>query len=342
MISALASLSGEEYYIFLNHSSTPPRTILRFRNGSLDKIQYSGGPATIKKARILNGTIFAIDGTTNDRIYISKDQGNSWTVRDVTGITSDVFTHMQVCGDRLFLTKGLLATDPSAYTPGYFTDSSADTFTEWRGVGPSLESIPGALACSNDRLIAAIDFTPYVISAPASDPTNWTSAGTYNPSREPLAMAATETTIMIAHDGDPQRGLGYSTDGGSTFNANGNLPVAEDYLSSTNGEGPLAAFNQFYLATVDQTGKRCYFYRFSTGSENPASLQPASVDCGPYSDVAITSIVAGPSGIIAAYKANSDSATGLLYSTDGANFRALDLSDVWNGPGHISSIQRVR
>ncbi|MCB1166997.1 MAG: hypothetical protein KDK33_12625 [Leptospiraceae bacterium] len=346
-VNLLTALNGgSQYYIFMSNklNDGQARSFLKYSNGALSRIDYSGGPDNIWKARVLDGTIFALDNSTNDTVWITKDEGTTWTQVDVPGLTTDVFLHMEVCGSRLYLAKSLLATDPSAYTPGYYTDASGSSYSEWRASGVSLESIPGDLACGNDRLYASLDMTPFLSFAPAAAPESSTSATSNTAPREFSAMAARSGTLLGIHYGDPFYGAGYSSDAGANVVATGNFDAGYTFLSSTESEGALTASDAgYHVGLVYQTTATCKFYRFSTGAESPAATASNTVDCGPYTDVELTSMAASGSTVAAAYRANGGSSTGILISSDGGlSFEKLDVSSVWSDQGYITSIQPIR
>lgn len=342
----LSALGGNSYFLFLSDQPNggSPRTLLTYRtDGTLQLQSWNGGPGNIIKGVVANGVIFALDGSTNDTIWMSRDQGKTWESWTNSTPQSSAFQRLAACNGTVIATYGSIAYSSGSNPKGYFSADQGGSFSPFyvSSGATSSPSVTG-LDCNSEYAFITIGYGNRLFRASMTDLTSWSNSainfsGASYPSsyQDPvssdsgLIVFAPITTLYMDH----------STNQGVTPLASGGFPVGVVRLS---GGADFSASN-YYIGMIDSSfTDRCRVYKTATGSESPSSMTQLAFNCGSASDLGIPSVYADDTLVLVSYRYNSQASTGLHVSTDGANFTNVDLSSVWTSSGYITSIARAR
>ncbi|MEQ8351827.1 MAG: hypothetical protein RH862_10105 [Leptospiraceae bacterium] len=342
-------------FAFLNDSSgdNQARTLFRISSSGIpERIDWSGGPAQIRDAAIVNGVIFAADTSSQDDFWISRDQGANWESMDLpSGNESTGISYVVGCGSAVIITQASIAYNGSGSQPGYVSRDGGASWQEFRvGIGP-------ASTGSGDIVIHGIDCTDTKIYVASSQSSNrvqyaflqnlasWTgvpNAGVSYSDYTDLTATTTGFAGLAQDDLNTiQCALNYSSDGGASVDESGIMPnmnfgcngaIRSNYL------GP----DRVVVTEPDTGTETCRIYVLTNLATSPASVTPFTRDCSDVTNLGIMpAIVFGSSGIFVSYASAPSTSTGLLYSIDeGASFSLIDLSSIWSDSGYIIDLEQ--
>ncbi|MCB1167783.1 MAG: hypothetical protein KDK33_16620 [Leptospiraceae bacterium] len=342
--SLISLLGGKSYYAFLSDQPNDgsPRSFLVYRSGNLRLQTWNGGPANILKGVVANGVIFAIDGQTDDTIWISRDQGSSWESWVNPTPANSTYQRLVSCNGTVIAGYANMAhssaanssTNPKAY---YSSDQGAtfsDFYINWGGT--SATTLRG-LDCYGDRVYANVAGGGYLYRSTIADLSAWTAAdlsdGYNGGSYRWLVASEPGLAIMVQKTGPS---LDYSIDKGLTTHQAGDFMT---FPTATDG-GWGYGNGKYFLGVVNSSqAEKCRIYRTTQASDAPSAITPLTLNCSSAGDVRIPAMFADDSVVLMGFDYNSQASTGLYVSVDGGeSFNSLDLSSVWTGSGFISSI----
>ena len=344
LLAPLISLLSPRYYLFLSDQPNAgnARSLLSYSPGGQVQLKtWNGGPGNILKGVVANGIIFAIDGSTNDTIWISRDQGDTWESWVNPSPESANLQRLVACNGTVIATYGSMAYSSGASFKGYFSTNSGASFTQFF-VPNSATSSPGVtgLDCNDQFAFITVAYGNRLFRAAMSDLTSWSQPSNFGSASYPssyqdpvasddgLVVFAPITTLYMDH----------STDQGLTPISSGQFPIGVIRLPGGADYGT----DSYFLGFVDSSASpRCQVFVTTDGSNNPSGISPSSFDCGIAGDLGIPAVFADSGAVLAAYRYNSSANTGLAISQNrGSSFSNVDLTPVWNSSGYITSIAR--
>lgn len=332
------------YFLFLsdNPNDGDANAFIEWSSDGLIRLQtWNGNPHNIVRAAVANGVIFALDGQTNDTIWISRDEGQTWQSWVAPVPADGSFQRIVACNGTVIATYSAIAFDASSVPKGYYsTDQQA--FNSFF-VPSGATSSPGVngLDCSDSYAYMTVQAGDRLFQASLSNPSSWSRpaiTGASYPGNHADPVASPSGLVVFGQITTTY--LEYSTDQGATMGTAGSFPFS---VSRTSG-GTDYGKGSYYLGFVDSSAtNKCQIFATATGSDDPSSeITPITFNCTSSTDVRIPAIYADDEVVLVAYDYNSQASTGLYVSSDGASFSSVDLSSVWSASGYISSIVRIR
>lgn len=341
-------------FAFLNDSAgdNQARTLFKISSdGTPQRVDWSGGPAQIRDAAIVNGVIFAADTSSTDDFWISRDQGANWESVDLPSANeSTAISYVVGCGTSVVVTQGSIAYNGSGSQPGFISRDSGASWQEVRvGIGPSSTGtgniVIRGMDCTDSRI--------YVVSSQSSNRVQFASldnlgAWTGVPNTGVSYFDYTDLTATasgfagLAQDdfNTIQCALNYSSDGGASVDESGIMP---NMNFGCNGalRSRYSLPDSVVVTEPDSTTETCRIYVMSNLANSPASITPFSRDCSDVGNLGIMpAILYRNSQILVSYAAAPATATGLLMSTDnGSNFSEINLSSIWSDSGYIIDLE---
>ncbi len=352
--ASISLLLSQSTFAFLNDSAgdNQARTLFKISSsGITERIDWSGGPAQIRDAAIVNGVIFAADTSSTDDFWISRDQGMNWESVDLpSGNESTSISYVVGCGTSVIVTQGSIAYNGTGSQPGYISRDSGASWQEVRvGIGPSSTGtgniVIRGIDCTDSRIyVASSESSSRVQYASLDNLSVWTGVPNTGVSYSDYTdlTATTAGFAGLAQDdfNTIQCALNYSSDGGASVDESGIMP---NMNFGCNGalRARYSIPDTVVVSEPDSSTETCRIYVMSNLAISPASVTPASLDC---SDVGNLGIMPGilyvNSGIYVSYASAPATSTGLLLSTDnGKNFSKLDLSSIWSDSGYIIDLE---
>ena len=350
-LASLLAASSPSVYFFIDDTGGDgtARSFLKMEAGGQPQLRtWSGGPQNIWKAAVSNGTIYALQNDNTDDVWISRDDGASWTLFDAPAANeSENITNVLNCGGNIIITYSKIAHNQSGAHPAYISRDGGNSWQEWRlGFGPSLvpEATAWGIDCTGDTLyVASSEVTNIFQWAPLSDLTSWTRATSHTvfPS-DYSGIAVGQNQVMgTAYDAAnfTSYSLNYSLNGGQTFSQAAYPGHQFNYYPSP----PITEFGdgRFFVAIADTSGGNCKLFANTSASIAPGTDSPLSTSCNNLSNLQSTPALRSTRlGLFLSYRNTTGTQTGLLYSSDGgATLTKVDLSSVWTDSGFITDIE---
>ncbi|HBS04154.1 MAG TPA: hypothetical protein DEA96_04255 [Leptospiraceae bacterium] len=350
----LPGLLSQSTFAFLNDSAgdNQARTLFKIPStGIPERIDWSGGPAQIRDAAIVNGVIFAADTSSTDDFWISRDQGMNWESVDLpSGNESTSISYVVGCGTSVIVTQGSIAYNGTGTQPGYISRDSGASWQEVRvGIGPSSTGtgniVIRGIDCTDSRIyVASSESSNRIQYASLDNLSAWTGVPNTGVSYSDYTdlTATTAGFAGLAQDdfNTIQCALNYSSDGGASVDESGIMP---NMNFGCNGalRARYAIPDTVVVSEPDSSTETCRIYVMSNLAISPASVTPANRDCSDVGNLGIMpGILYANSGIYVSYASAPSTSTGLLRSMDnGQNFSKLDLSSIWSDSGYIIDLE---
>tara|TARA_Y100001937_G_scaffold23899_1_gene34229 strand:- start:275975 stop:277093 length:1119 start_codon:yes stop_codon:yes gene_type:complete len=340
----LSALGGNSYFLFLSDQPNggSPRTLLTYRtDGTLQLQSWNGGPGNIIKGVVANGVIFALDGSTNDTIWMSRDQGNTWESWTNSTPQSSAFQRLAACNGTVIATYANISTDAVQTPQGYFSTDGGSSFSNFHVASGSTSPVPvRGLDCNSTHAFVAVGSANYISRALLTNLTSWEQPPTHPSVHSFYTGIVASDTGLVGIASSTELRINYSTDRGNAMTNAGYFPLGSQYVN-----GGDFGNNRYRIAVAQNSPSvLCRVYTTSSGSEDPnTQLTPNDLSCGSSTDMAIPAMLVDSNRILFSYRFNGQASTGLYFSADdGANFTNVDLSSVWTSSGYITSIARAR
>lgn len=356
-LPALLSLVGSKAYIFMDDSAgdATARSLLTYSaDGSLQRVNWSGGPQNIRMAAVANNVIYALDNQNIDDVWISRDGGSNWEQVDLPSSNeSEQFKQIADCGGKIVVAFATIKYNGSGTHPGYVSSDGGASWQAWQSTFSPMATGTGdiildSLECNSDLVfITSSNSTAKVEWASTSDLNSWTSASSHPAGNSLYTSTATSGTglIGLTCDGSCNSpGLNYSTNLGNGMAVSGTMPNSTGYYHATGvteyaNNGIFAS--PFLVSEANSGSQTCIVYRFSTGATAPSSTAKATLSCSDVGSLySMPAMLAFDSNLLVSYRSSLGTQTGLLLSRDGGvSLEKVDLSSVWTDSGFIADIE---